>query len=362
MKTVIQNVKCPVCDKIYFTKSNLFSHLKKIHSWTEQQIKEEKSKYTDMWTEPEKSAHQNRTASNLKKYGCANVFASEDSKNKIKKTHLDKYGVEHASQAKEVKDKIKQTSLDRYGVECSFQSESVKDKIKETNLERYGCVCSLHNKKIEKKTKQTNLERYGTEWGLGSRMIQEKGEATCMKKYGVKRAIKNKEILEKAKQSHIKKFGSWYSQTDAHQKANYRNYEYVFPSGRKVSIMGYESKAIDYLLLLNYKEEDLLIDDKEIHESIGKFTYILDGKEKRYFPDIYVISEKRIIEVKSIYTLKNDLRKNLYKRDSVLNRGFKFEFLVYTDNGQKMLLNEEVEKIVNCSFKNKIEEVSIENL
>ena len=53
----------------------------------------------------------------------------------------------------------------------------------------------------------------------------------------------------------------------------------------------------------------------------------------RYFPDIYIPSEKRIIEVKSRFTLDQRLEKNFAIGKNCVNLGYKFEFQVYNRKG-----------------------------
>ena len=58
-----------------------------------------------------------RDATNIRKYGHANVFANDDIKRKIVETNLKKYGVEHNQQSKEIRAKTMKTCMERYGVE-----------------------------------------------------------------------------------------------------------------------------------------------------------------------------------------------------------------------------------------------------
>ena len=108
---------------------------------------------------------------------------------------------------------------------------------------------------------------------------------------------------------------------------------YRLPSGKVVSLQGYEPKAMDFLLK-NYSESDLFTKNSDIEKLIGKFSYFDDDmKEHRYYPDIYIKSENRIIEVKSDFTYELDIAKNEKKKESVINRNIKFNFLIIFSNG-----------------------------
>ena len=103
--------------------------------------------------------------------------------------------------------------------------------------------------------------------------------------------------------------------------------EYVMPSGKKVYVQGYEDQALDELLK-KYDESDILVDRKDIRKKIGQITYKINEKIHQYIPDIYIISEMRIIEVKSEWTYRVNEEVNLLKRDAVLSRGLSFDFMI----------------------------------
>ena len=100
----------------------------------------------------------------IEKYGCKNVFQSEEVKEKIRKSNLEKYGVEHALQSNIIKDKVKQTCMKKYGTENPTQSPFIQEKIKQTCKEKYGVESALQSPFIHQKQKQTCKEKYGVEY------------------------------------------------------------------------------------------------------------------------------------------------------------------------------------------------------
>jgi len=60
------------------------------------------------------------------------------------------------------------------------------------------------------------------------------------------------------------------------------------------------------------------------------FKLFDNSKTRRYYPDIYIKSENKIIEVKSDYTMKQHKNINLLKRQACLDKGLQFEFMIIT--------------------------------
>lgn len=108
--------------------------------------------------------------------------------------------------------------------------------------------------------------------------------------------------------------------------------DYIYPSGRIDRIQGYENLALDELIKI-YKENDIFTN----RQYMPKITYYFKGKYFRYYPDIYIKSENRIIEIKSDFTYKMHLIKNILKSLSSKKLGYNFEFWIYTP--EKKLYN-----------------------
>jgi hypothetical protein len=104
--------------------------------------------------------------------------------------------------------------------------------------------------------------------------------------------------------------------------------DYIMPSNTIRRIQGYEHLALDELIKNNIKEDDIVTKRKEM--PIINYYYILDKKNHRYFPDIWIKSENKIIEVKSAWIYKKDLVKNIMKALATRKLGYDFEFWIYT--------------------------------
>jgi hypothetical protein len=322
-------------------------------------------------------------ATNLKKYGCTNTLHSETIKEKVKLTMLEKYGVENISQNndiknkkietciknwgvqhpsqnqviqekikqtniinlgveyptqnKEVKNKRKETNLQKFGVECTFQNENVKNKIKETNLQKLGVEYPTQNKEVKNKIIKTALENWGVEHPSQNVNIKTKTKDTNLLKYGVECPLQNELIKEKTKQTNLLKYGVEYPIQNSeimekHIKSSYSKKEYIFPSGKVENIQGYENYAINDLIINeNIDESDIIIGVKNVPE----VWYNYNNKEHRYYVDIYIPSQNKCIEVKSLYTFNDNKIVNLLKKEAAEKMGYNFEFWIYDNKGNK---------------------------
>jgi hypothetical protein len=234
----------------------------------------------------------------LNEYGGANCnfCTKKNSLYKIKQTNISKYGVENTFQSEEIKNKIKQTNLTKYGVENTFQSEEIKNKIKQTNLIKYGVEYSFQSEEIKNKIKQTNLGRYGVE-----------------------NVMFNKDILEK------------------HFKNSYKLKDYKLPSGKTIKIQGYEYIALDELLKI-YEENDIIVGNLNMMPEL----WWNDSKniKHRYYVDIFIPKENKMIEVKSNWTyLQDDKKEKIEKIPLEAKKlGYKYEYWIYDEKKNKEII------------------------
>ena len=121
------------------------------------------------------------------------------------------------------------------------------------------------------------------------------------------------------------------------QKTSYSKKEYKFPSGKIVTVQGYENLALD-ILIKQYKEEDIFTSE-ELPNYVSDIDYINENdKEAIYYPDIFIESKNLIIEVKSTYTYNIDKDKNLCKKEICELQGFNFEFWIFNNKKELLIL------------------------
>ena len=112
------------------------------------------------------------------------------------------------------------------------------------------------------------------------------------------------------------------------KRSRFKQKNYKFKSGNVVKIQGYENLALD-ILLKTYNENDIITKSEEV----PKIKYYFQGKNRVYYPDLFIPIENKIIEVKSTYTYNIKIEQNLIKRDKTLKSGYNFEFWIFDNKG-----------------------------
>ena len=252
---------------------------------------------------------------NLQKYGTKCPLQSEIVKNKTIETNMIKYGVKHNSQLNYIKEQKKEKSLEKYGTECPLQADIVKNKTIETNMIKYGVKNPQQNQYIKNKTIETTIERYGVKHFSQTEEFKNKVIQTNLERYGVPHHSQNAEVSE------------------VMLKNAYNIKQYTFPSGKTISYQGYENFAFDELVNIeNVLEDDIFTNRTEVPEL---WYTDKNNKLRRHFVDIYIKSQNRSIEVKSVWT--NQEKNNvLEKKESAIKLGYKYDIWIFDRNGNKL--------------------------
>jgi hypothetical protein len=248
-------------------------------------------------------------------YGETNAAKTSGVQQRMKETTLERHGVENAFQSKTLMEKAKETNLILRGVENASQCPVVKEKIKQTNLELRGVEYPGQCPQVKEKIKETNLERIGVENPFQAPDFTAKSEKTCMEKYNVRHSSQNETIRLKT------------------LKSGFRQKKFEMPSGRVVKLQGYEPFALRDLLKL-YDETQIRVDSEGSMPNIMYDTP--DGKSHRYYPDIFIPHENKIIEVKSRYTAGKGGRNVQLKKDGTIKQGYIYEIWCYDGKGNRV--------------------------
>ena len=301
-------------------------------------------------------------ATNLKNIGVENPFQSDEIKKKIMETNLEKYGHPYATQNEDVKKKMMETNIQVYGFANPFQNEAIKDKIKETMIERHGVANPQQSAEIQAKTMETNIQRYGHANPMQNIEVRQRGQETNMERYKVKNPFQAEEFKDKSRETCMERFGYEYAiQSPEVQmkfqetcmdrygfpnhmqnpeiaercmKASYYRKEYVFPCGKLVSVQGYEPRALDILINEGFTSDDLIVAESEVPE----IWYNKDGKSHRYYCDIFIPKENRIIEVKSDWTVTMETGNVDDKAQASIKAGFVYEIWVFDGKGNRKIV------------------------
>jgi hypothetical protein len=206
--------------------------------------------------------------------------------------------------------------MEKHGVEYTFQAESVKEKIKASNMELYGVEFNMQRQDVVEKVKTNNISKYGVSHPLKMESYKEKVKNTNIQKYGVKHAMQSKEIQEKS------------------QKNGLRYKDYTTPSGQVWKVQGYEPHALD-ILTKEYEEEDIITSRKDV----PRIQYTTpDNTLHYYFPDIWIKSINKLIEVKSSWTYKLHETINELKWNAATREGYQMECWIFDKKGNRTIL------------------------
>lgn len=213
-------------------------------------------------------------------------------KAKKRQSLLDLYGVENVSQIEGMQDRKKKIWMEKYGVDNPSKAQINIDKIKDAWPD------------IERKRKDTMLEKYGVDSYSKTTEFQDRRKETWIKNYGVDNPAKNVDILHKIVTSNA--------------KSEYWTKLMTLPSGKECRYQGYENQVILELIKMGLSEDEIITGPG----NVPHIKYTFEGKEHRYYPDIYIPKFNKIIEVKSLWTWKRYKEKNLAKRQACIDAGF----------------------------------------
>jgi hypothetical protein len=149
----------------------------------------------------------------------------------------------------------------------------------------------------------------------------EKCENTCMEKYNERNVMHIDDIFHKSQINQI------------------TNKEYTFENNNKIIVQGTEDLTINYLLKhKNRILQRMIKEDEILVKNIPSFKYIYEGKEHKYYPDIYIKDTKLIIESKmvNVHNRQGPL-KNYLKYKSVNSNGY--DIMIINYNNKKELLD-----------------------
>lgn len=333
--------KCPYCGNTKkFNKNNKFS----IDRYGESPTNSVNYYGTCMSPECRKKFNLERTEKSLiDKYGTANIMEIPGMMDRIKKSNRDRFGCDFYTETEDFKNKTKETFLKKYGKHPT-KLESTQEKKRKTNLERYGYEHVLNNPEFKEKSKKTNRDKYGGNSSMCSDVIKNKSKETSLRKHGVEWYVQSEDFKRKFKETMLSKYGveqvmHYAPSFEKSVSTSYKKKIYVFPSGRIEKIQGYEGFAINDLLNSGYAEDDIVVSNRDIEKYTGDVWYYdrYDDKNKKYYPDLYIVSENKIIEVKCEYTYNSGYSRNILKKQACLEMGLFFEFWVYDKDGNKHL-------------------------
>jgi hypothetical protein len=117
-------------------------------------------------------------------------------------------------------------------------------------------------------------------------------------------------------------------------KNAYKLKEYTLPSGQIITYQGYENFALDELII--YEK----IDESDIITGCKNVPVIWyndeSGKKHRHYVDIFIPSQNRCIEVKSLWTFQKQKNIIFLKQNAAKELGYLYEIWIYDSKGNKI--------------------------
>lgn len=105
---------------------------------------------------------------------------------------------------------------------------------------------------------------------------------------------------------------------------------FTFPSGRREPCLGFELFCLRDLLNEGTNEDDIVCGPRYM----PKIKFWHGGKVQRYYPDVYVKSQNKLIEVKSTYTLEVEQDLVMLRLRKAKQSGYRTELRVYDKSGR----------------------------
>lgn len=127
----------------------------------------------------------------------------------------------------------------------------------------------------------------------------------------------------------------------ARKYRKFKQYKYTL-GNRTILVQGYEPQALDYLQTIGIPADDIRC-EAEFGDRLN-IRYRYRGKTRQYLPDIYVVSKRLIVEVKSVATLgllNNKQRgwsMTCAKAIECHKRGYRFMLLLMDKQGRRLTL------------------------
>lgn len=230
---------------------------------------------------------------------------------KLKANYIQNYGVDNPMKVSDIKLKNREQrvtfTLDRLKevVGDNLINDYNKDTLNRETLIKFHCICC--NDVYEKTF----------------RMIEEGGGLLC-------KVCCDAGKYEKIRQSLKSQHGVEYSLQvpEFNDKATFKGLkykEYIGPSGKKYNCQGYEPYALD-LLFIEYSDDEVITSKRDVPQI---WWIDADGIQHRYYVDIYIPREKRMIEVKSDYRYKKDKDKLEFVWRTCVEQGYSYEVWIF---------------------------------
>ena len=242
-------------------------------------------------------------------HDCSDIVRQQ----KLKDTILKVYGVEHVMHNKEIMQSARKNlvTFTRERLNEFVTKENLIGEYDENTINRETIITFLCStcKTRDTKTYRMIVERCGAICETCTKNVKQgKIQASMMEQYGVRFSLQVPEFSKKA------------------HDAGCNTKEFQFPSGKVLSVQGYEPLALELLVMQDYDENDIITSRKQVPQI---WWIDADGQEHRYYIDIYIKNENRLIEVKSDYRYEKDKDKIEFVWRTCVEMGYNYEVWIF---------------------------------
>lgn len=279
-------------------------------------------------------AQKKRKETMVRIYGVENPSQSPEIQAKKRETCFANHGVEHPIQSPEIRARIQETMIQRHGAGNPSQIAEFQEKKKETWLQNLGVDHPFKSPEVLAKRRETWVENYGVNHPSKSEEIKTKKEETCFGNYGVRHPFQSPEIRARMRENYFAKHGVEHPMQNPEvfarlQASAFSKKDYTFPSGAIIKVQGYEPYAYDDLLKGDYTETELI----DGYNQRPVIRYYFEDSQHSYYPDIYIIIDKVIVEVKSEFFFQMAEEKTKAKMLACAEQDYHSEIWIYGKSG-----------------------------
>lgn len=300
---------------------------------------------------------------------------SEERKLLTQATSIKKYGTLSPNQSSIVKKHKSESCESKYGkgITNVFKLDSVKKTIAETNLKKLGVVNPMQSQKCKDKAMNTNMLKRGVKWTLQDPEVRQKSILSLINNYGVDNASKSDIVKAKIKEVWYDKYGvfhisqnedikklkaqKWANKTQAEKRhivetrmmTNIERYGVPWTSQnseifakmiKHLYFNGMYFDSASELLYYFYLIRNNI--DFQYHNGTS-ISYTINGIIHRYFPDFYIVKEKRFHEIKGDYFFENS--KMICPYDRSLDEMYEFKHQAMIQNDVVIITETDLKKL-----------------
>lgn len=249
--------------------------------------------------------------------------ASPEVVKRRRKTCKERFGTENPNELPEIKERVKSTFQKNYGVDNPSKLDLIKGKKRATMRANFGAdhwshvlptVFStnnpMHNPRSVSKQRATNKARYGHDNVAKSERVQRKMKDTFKRNYGVDNPRKAESVKKKVTAAYLEWIANptnkerFVKAIMGPQRKDFAHYEVRDPMGVRHRVQGYERFVVPKL------------NPRKVRSVSTEVPCIRYGNDRFYFPDLVLHMKdgsKRLLEVKSMFTLCYGLENNILK-------------------------------------------------